>query len=182
LVGEEVCMGVNLSPRQLDDPALADSVRRAVASASVPATALKLEITESTLIADVERSQQVFAEICAEGIGLRLDDFGTGYSSLAALHRFPVDALKIDRSFVAGLTDPARPTEVIVRSTIAMAHSLGLPVIAEGIERPTQLARLQSLGCDLGQGHLFSPAVPAGEMRRLLSRWSCEAAALAVAA
>jgi diguanylate cyclase (GGDEF)-like protein/PAS domain S-box-containing protein len=179
LIGDEVSMSVNLSPRQLDDPALADDVLAAVASASVPATALKLEITESTLIAEEERSRQVFDEICAEGIGLQLDDFGTGYSSLAALHQFPFDALKIDRSFVAGLTDPVRPTDVIVASTITMAHSLGLPVIAEGIERPAQLARLQALGCDFGQGHLFSPALPADEMRALLARWSCGAAAAA---
>jgi len=173
LIGDEVCMSVNLSARQLDDPGLADHVRAAVASAELPAGALKLEITESTLVADVERSRRVFAAVCADGVGLHLDDFGTGYSSLSALHRFPVDALKIDRSFVAGLDDPDGAADVIVRSTVAMAHSLGLPVIAEGIEHPAQLERLRALGCDFGQGHLFSPALDAGDTRALLADWAC---------
>jgi diguanylate cyclase (GGDEF)-like protein/PAS domain S-box-containing protein len=172
LIGDDVCMSVNLSARQLDDPALADHVRAAIAAAALPAGALKLEITESTLIADVERSQRVFAEVCAQGVALHLDDFGTGYSSLAALHRFPVDALKIDRSFVSALAEPGDTAGVIVRSTVAMAHSLGLPVIAEGIEHPAQLERLRALGCDCGQGHLFSPALDAEDMRALLAQRS----------
>ncbi len=172
VVGEGVCMSVNLSARQLDDPGLGDQVRAALASAGLPAGALRLEITESTLIADVERSRRVFGDVCAEGVGLHLDDFGTGYSSLAALHRLPVDALKIDRGFVAGLADPNDAAGVIVRSTVTMAHSLGLPVIAEGIEQPAQLERLRDLGCDCGQGHLFSPAVDAEEMGELLAVWS----------
>ena len=124
----------------------------------MPPAALKLEITESTLIAEPEHTRDVFAQVCSGGVGLHLDDFGTGYSSLSALHRFPVDALKIDRSFVAELGAEDEGGEVIIRSTVAMAHSLGLPVIAEGIEVPAQLRRLRALGCDFGQGHLFSPA------------------------
>lgn len=138
----------------------------------MPPAALKLEITESTLIAEPEHTRDVFADVCSGGVGLHLDDFGTGYSSLSALHRFPVDALKIDRSFVAELGSDREGGEVIIRSTVAMAHSLGLPVIAEGIEVPAQLRRLRSLGCEFGQGHLFSPAVSATDMAALLARWN----------
>ena len=102
--------------------------------------------------------------MCAAGVGLHLDDFGTGYSSLAALQQFPVDALKIDRSFVASLTTGS---DVIVRSTIALAHSLGMQVIAEGIENPVQLRRLRTLGCEYGQGYLFSRPL-SGEATRAL--------------
>ena len=110
--------------------------------------------------------------MCAAGVGLHLDDFGTGYSSLAALQQFPVDALKIDRSFVASLTDGS---DVIVRSTIALAHSLGMQVIAEGIENPVQLRRLRTLGCEYGQGYLFSRPLPPDAIRELLADWSVAA-------
>ncbi len=172
LISDEVCMSVNLSGRQLDDPDLASQLQAAIEGTQVPPAALKLEITESTLIAKPEHTRDVFAQVCSGGVGLHLDDFGTGYSSLSALHRFPVDALKIDRSFVAELGGDADNSEVIIRSTIAMAHSLGLPVIAEGIEAPAQLRRLRSLGCEFGQGHLFSPAVSSVDMAALLARWS----------
>jgi diguanylate cyclase (GGDEF)-like protein len=175
LVADDVCMSVNLSARQLEDPGLAASVQAAIADTRLSPHSLKLEITESTLISEPERTRDVFAEVCAGGIGLHLDDFGTGYSSLSALQRFPVDALKIDRSFVTGLgagDDDAGG--VIVRSTVAMAHSLGLPVIAEGIETPRQLRRLHELGCEFGQGHLFSPALSAADTADLLARWRPE--------
>jgi EAL domain-containing protein (putative c-di-GMP-specific phosphodiesterase class I) len=175
LVVDDVCMSVNLSARQLDDPGLAAAVQAAIADTRLSPRSLKLEITESTLIAEPERTRDVFAEVCAGGIGLHLDDFGTGYSSLSALQRFPVDALKIDRSFVAGVgADDDDADEVIVRSTVAMAHSLGLPVIAEGIETPRQLRRLHALGCEFGQGHLFSPALSAADTAALLARWRPE--------
>lgn len=171
LVADDVGMSVNLSARQLEDPALAEQVRAAIELAQVPPEALRLEITESTLVAEVERSQHVFAEVCGRGVGLHLDDFGTGYSALSALHRFPVTAIKIDRSFVAEMADGDEGNAVIVRSTVAMAHSPGLPVIAEGIETPAQLRRLRSLGSEFGQGHLFSPALSADDMRELLQSW-----------
>jgi len=120
----------------------------------------------------VERTQHVFSEVCGSGVGLHLDDFGTGYSSLTALHRFPVDALKIDRSFVSTINDDGDGNDVIVRSTVALAHSLGLPVIAEGIECPDQLRRLRSLGCEFGQGYLFSRALSEKDTRSLLKSWS----------
>jgi diguanylate cyclase (GGDEF)-like protein/PAS domain S-box-containing protein len=173
LISDEVCMSVNLSGRQLDDPGLAEQVRAAINSASLPPNALKLEITESTLMQEIERTQHVFSEVCGSGVGLHLDDFGTGYSSLTALHRFPVDALKIDRSFVSTIScNGEESNDVIVRSTVALAHSLGLPVIAEGIEGPDQLRRLRSLGCEFGQGYLFSKALCEADTRLLLESWS----------
>lgn len=171
LVSDQVCMSVNLSGRQLDDPELAQQVRGALTAVDLPAQVLKLEITESTLIQEVERSQQLFADVCGTGVGLHLDDFGTGYSSLTALHTFPVETLKLDRSFVATISADGDSDDTIVRSAVALAHSLGLAVIAEGIERPDQLKRLCALGCEYGQGYLFSPALSAERMGTWLSSW-----------
>ncbi len=185
LVADDVCMSVNLSGRQLDDPGLAAQVREAIEAVGLPPQALRLEITESTLMQEVERTQRVFSEVCASGVGLHLDDFGTGYASLTALHRFPVDALKIDRSFVAAISESGEEndSDLIVRSTVALAHSLSLPVIAEGIERPHQLRRLRSLGCDFGQGYLFSRPLSERDTRALLERWiSVKVAELGAAA
>jgi EAL domain-containing protein (putative c-di-GMP-specific phosphodiesterase class I) len=172
VVAGDVCVSVNLSARQLEHPRFADQVRAALASAGLTADMLKLELTESTPIGDLKRARQSLADLCADGVGLHLDDFGTGCSSLTALHRLPVDALKIDRSFVAGLGEGDGAAEVIVGSTAAMAHRLGLPVIAEGIEHPAQLEQLRALGCDFGQGHLFSPALAAEEMGVWLASWA----------
>jgi diguanylate cyclase (GGDEF)-like protein/PAS domain S-box-containing protein len=176
LVNPDVRMSVNVSARQLEDPGLPANVRAAIAAAGVEGDALRLEITESTLMEEPERMQHIVAEVCATGAGLHLDDFGTGYSSLAALHRFPVDALKIDRSFVASLSGTSG-SEVIVRSTVALAHSLGLHVIAEGIEDETQLQRLRTLGCEYGQGFLFSTPLSAADTERMLLGWRPERAA-----
>jgi diguanylate cyclase (GGDEF)-like protein/PAS domain S-box-containing protein len=179
LVGDDVTMSVNVSARQLDDPELPGSVCAAIAASGVPGDALRLEITESTLMLEPERMQRFVAEVCSTGVGLHLDDFGTGYSSLAALRRFPVDALKIDRSFVASIDRDTDGSEVIVRSTIALAQSLGLRVIAEGIEDAAQLRRLRTLGCEFGQGFLFSTPLNADDVRDLLATWSpAEIAAL----
>jgi EAL domain-containing protein (putative c-di-GMP-specific phosphodiesterase class I) len=170
-------MSVNVSARQLEDPSLPANVRAAIAAAGVEGDALRLEITESTLMQKPERMQEIVTEVCATGAGLHLDDFGTGYSSLAALHRFPVDALKIDRSFVASIGGHSAGSDVIVRSTVALAHSLGLRVIAEGIENSAQLQRLRTLGCEYGQGYLFSPPLSARDTERLLVGWSSARAA-----
>jgi diguanylate cyclase (GGDEF)-like protein/PAS domain S-box-containing protein len=171
LVAGDVSMSVNLSGGQLDDPGLAEQVRRALSAAGLSARALKLEITETTLIQEVERTQQLFSDVYKAGVGLHLDDFGTGYSSLTALHSFPVETLKLDRSFVATISDRTDGDDTIVRSSVALAHSLGLNVIAEGIERPDQLERLRSLSCEYGQGYLFSPALSAEEMTAWLKSW-----------
>ncbi len=172
LLSDEVQVSVNVSGRQLEDPRLPAQVRAAIATVGIPPEALRLEITESVLMHDHERIQAIVSEVCATGIGLHLDDFGTGYSSLAALHRFPVDALKIDRSFIASIDDQDHGSEAIVRSTVALAHSLGLGVIAEGIENEQQLRRVRELGCELGQGYLFSRPLRPEQTRELLAGWS----------
>jgi diguanylate cyclase (GGDEF)-like protein len=173
LAPEEMQLSVNVSSRQLEDPGLPAQVRAAIAAAGLPARVLRLEITESTLMQEPERMQEIVSQVCATGVGLHLDDFGTGYSSLSVLHQFPVDALKIDRSFIASIGD----SDVIVRSTVALAHSLGLQVIAEGIEHPDQLRRLRTLGCEYGQGYLFSHPLSAEATQTLLTSWSPELAA-----
>ncbi|MGH2872351.1 MAG: putative bifunctional diguanylate cyclase/phosphodiesterase, partial [Solirubrobacteraceae bacterium] len=154
LVDDDVCMSVNISKRQLDDPKLPEQLLEAITEASLPAGALRLEITESTLMQEPERMQRIVSDVCAKGVGLHLDDFGTGYSSLTALQQFPVNALKIDRSFVTSFVGGDGGNDAIVRSTIALAHNLGLEVIAEGIERRAELDRLRELGCEYGQGYL----------------------------
>jgi diguanylate cyclase (GGDEF)-like protein/PAS domain S-box-containing protein len=170
LVSDEVCMSVNLSGRQFDDRALAESISEALAGAGLPNTALRLEITESTLMQEPARVRRMISSLCASGVGLHLDDFGTGYSSLSALYQFPFGALKIDRSFVASGTDDS--SQAIVRSIVALAQSLGLEVIAEGIEHPDQLERLRRLGCQYGQGFLFSRPLSTEDAEALLAEWS----------
>ena len=127
LVDDSTRMSVNVSGRQLDEPEFPDQVLWALGETGVPGRLLRLEITEGTLMREPERMSRIVAEVCTRGVGLELDDFGTGYSSLTALHSFPVGALKIDRSFVEALTLDGDP---IVRSTVALGHSLGLRVIA----------------------------------------------------
>lgn len=171
VIAEDVCVSVNVSGRQLEDPRLPDSIQAAIQRAALPPESIWLEITESTLMQEPDRMQSIISEVCSTGAGLHLDDFGTGYSSLAALHRFPVQALKIDPSFVAALTNVNDGSEAIVRSMVALAHSLGLHVIAEGIETPAQLRRLRRLGCDYGQGFLFSQALTAEAIPSLFADW-----------
>jgi diguanylate cyclase (GGDEF)-like protein/PAS domain S-box-containing protein len=176
LVAPDTCISVNVSARQLDDPDLPGAVLAAIAAAGVPADVLRLEITESMLIHEAERIQRIVSDVCATGVGLHLDDYGTGYSSLAALHQFPVDALKIDRSFINSLYTSDGGSEVIVRSTVALAHGLGLHVIGEGVEAPRQAGTLRALGCDFGQGYLFARPLPPEELEPVLASWSPDAA------
>jgi EAL domain-containing protein (putative c-di-GMP-specific phosphodiesterase class I) len=135
-------------------------VRSALADAALPPANLILELTESTLIQHPELVRGVLDALLELGVGVQLDDFGTGYSSLTVLHDFPGDTLKVDRAFVATMTD--RPeSQTIVRSIVGLAHNLGLKIIAEGIERSDQLAALTALGCEFGQGfHLGEPMDP----------------------
>jgi EAL domain-containing protein (putative c-di-GMP-specific phosphodiesterase class I) len=134
LVSEDTYLSVNISRRQLDDPALPEQILAAIAAAGVPAGVLRLEVTESSLMQTPERMQRIVSTVCAQGVCLHLDDFGTEYSSLAALLQFPVVALKIDRSFVTSLIGHGGRSEAIVRGAVALAHGLGLRAIAEGIE------------------------------------------------
>jgi diguanylate cyclase (GGDEF)-like protein len=153
-------VNVNLAARQVADERLPDIVRSAVEDAGLEPSDIALEITESALIEDAEVASRTLAELRRLGLGVMLDDFGTGYSSLSYLHRFPVDVLKIDRSFVEGLA-VGSPSSAIVGAIVGMGHSLGLKVVAEGIETEEQAAEARRLGCDSAQGYLFArPASP----------------------
>jgi EAL domain-containing protein (putative c-di-GMP-specific phosphodiesterase class I) len=125
-----------------------------------------VEITESELMRDVDTTTEVLERLKVLGVGVAIDDFGTGYSSLSYLHRLPIDSLKIDRSFVSCMTDNAE----IVRAIVGLAHNLGLDVIAEGVETVEQLEQLKALGCEFGQGYLFSRPVEHAEAEALLLR------------
>jgi len=158
-------VAVNLSARQLSDVGVVETVGEVLAETGMDPARLCLEITESVLMEDVGSSVDALLGLKALGVRLAIDDFGTGYSSLSYLRRFPVDIVKIDRSFVAGLgVDPA--AEAIVASVVNLAHAIGLEVVAEGVETEEQLVMLRAVGCDAAQGFIWSPALPAADVRR----------------
>jgi EAL domain-containing protein (putative c-di-GMP-specific phosphodiesterase class I) len=159
-------VSVNLSARQFTQNDLVEDVGRTLARTGLEAEALELEITESVLMDQSEAGIRALGEIRNLGVRLVLDDFGTGYSSLSYLKHLPLDTIKIDRTFVAGIDDAADRS--IVEAVIALAHGLGIGVVAEGIETEGQAERLRELGCDLGQGYLFSRPVPAERTAALL--------------
>ena len=156
-------LAVNLSARQFKQRNLLHAVAQALAETGLAAAHLELELTESMVMHDVEQATAIMANLKALGVQLSIDDFGTGYSSLAYLRRFPIDVLKIDKTFVSDITHD--DDAAIVRAIISLAHSLRLKVIAEGVETPQQLAFLRQHGCDQMQGYLFSRplSVPAFE-------------------
>jgi diguanylate cyclase len=158
--GLDLTVAVNLSASNLQDAALPSYVAEALARHGVPPDALHLEVTEEVLMRDADRATDVLAQLRAMGIRLAVDDYGTGYSSLAYLHALPVDDLKLDRAFVAHCdTDPR--SAAIVKSTVELAHNLGMRMIAEGVENETALDRLRQWDCDLVQGyHLSRPQPP----------------------
>ena len=170
--GVDVTVAVNLSARNVNNAALPDLVAATLAAHDLPADRLVLEITESSLLGDVERTVPTLHRLAATGVALSLDDFGTGYSSLSYLQRLPVHELKVDRSFVKGLdaTPAGRTSELLVRSIIGLAHGLGLRVVAEGVEDADVLDHLRELGCDLAQGYHLSRPVPAPELPAVLRR------------
>jgi EAL domain-containing protein (putative c-di-GMP-specific phosphodiesterase class I) len=153
-------LSVNLSARQLTDGRLVELVTEALGQAGVDAGSLWLEITETALMADVKAATVALRDLRSLGLHLAVDDFGTGYSSLTYLKRFPVEAIKVDRSFVAGLGIDAEDS-TIVDAVVKLGHSLNLQVVAEGVETPLQLTRLRELGCDRAQGFLFGRPRPA---------------------
>ena len=162
--------GVNLSARDLLDQDFPAKVQQLTQRSAVDPKKLTLEITESSIMEDPERSLQTLLKLRAMGLRLSIDDFGTGYSSLAYLKRLPLDELKIDRSFVMSMqTDPADAK--IVRSTIDLAHNLGLSVVAEGIDSPEAFALLRDLGCDEGQGYRLARPMPAAYFAEWARRW-----------
>jgi diguanylate cyclase (GGDEF)-like protein/PAS domain S-box-containing protein len=172
-----VRVSVNLSVHQLRQGKLVSLVRQVLDDTGLAARCLELELTESQLLDSIEHISQTFQQLREIGVKLAIDDFGTGYSSLSYLKRLPVDYVKIDQAFVRGL-DEAREDVVITQAIIAMAHSLGLQVVAEGVETQGQLEILKEQGCDEIQGYLISRPVAAHEMAQLLIRdqrgWSVE--------
>jgi diguanylate cyclase (GGDEF)-like protein len=165
-LGVTIAMNVNLSARQIAHPGLVDMVAAALAAAGLRPADLRLEITESALL-ETAAAESVLAELRALGVEMQLDDFGTGYSSLSALHRLPMQALKVDRAFVSRMEPGSAPSQ-LVRTIALMARGMNLTVIAEGVETAAQLDEVRAIGCDFAQGYLISPPLPAPELRELL--------------
>src|SRR5438067_1341128 len=164
----DLTVSVNLSAKQFLQPNLVNDISKLLQELKLPPSTLKLEITESTVMADPAEAVEMLQQIKSLGISLAIDDFGTGYSSLSYLHRFPLDTLKIDRSFISGMKEGGEGME-IARTILPMAKNLHLDVIAEGVETAEQLALLQKLQCKYGQGYYFSKPVSADGAEALLS-------------
>ena len=163
----DLTVSVNLSVSELHSEDLLPAVLKDLRENNLPADGLVLEVTESHLLDDSDMVKQQMQALRAQGVRLSIDDFGTGYSSLGYIHKFDFDVLKIDRSFVNGLTNPTN--QRIVSAVLDLAAQLEAKVIAEGIETPTQQEHLMELGCSVGQGYLYSRPVPAAQFRRLLT-------------
>jgi EAL domain-containing protein (putative c-di-GMP-specific phosphodiesterase class I) len=161
--GSSATVSVNVSASVLQDPDLPGRVARRLALWGVPSSALVVELTETAVMSHPQRCQQVMRELRALQVGLSLDDYGTGYASLAYLTTLPVDELKIDKSFVLGMRD-RQVDRVVVRSTLELAHQLGLRVVAEGVEDEESAALLREYGCRTGQGWLYGRPVPPHEV------------------
>jgi EAL domain-containing protein (putative c-di-GMP-specific phosphodiesterase class I) len=169
--GVTLPVSVNLSGRQLTEPDAVERVARILEETGLPGELLGLEVTESVLMANLESAAEKLRRLKDLGVHIAIDDFGTGYSSMSLLHRFPIDTLKLDRSFVARIPGPGSPT---VRAIVALAHNLGMQVVAEGVETTAQREALAGLDCAFGQGHLFSEAVPPLRATELIAntpRW-----------
>jgi EAL domain-containing protein (putative c-di-GMP-specific phosphodiesterase class I) len=169
--GHAPTMSVNISGRQLLDPSLVDDVRATLAESGLAPALLTLEITESVLMQDTESTLATLRALKALGVRLAIDDFGTGYSSLGYLQRFPIDVLKIDKTFIDGVARGGSDA-VLARTIVTLAGMLELNTVAEGVERADQHAQLLALGCARGQGYLFSRPVGAGDIDALLREGS----------
>jgi len=165
-VHRTLSLSVNLSARQVAQADLVEQIKSALERSELSAHHLKLEITESVVMDNAEAAAQTFKRLRALGVQLSIDDFGTGYSSLSYLHRFPLNYLKIDRSFVDRMTIDG--DDAIVRTIATLARNLGMEVIAEGIETEDQYNHLRILGCEYGQGYLFSRPVCVAAASELL--------------
>ena len=169
LLNHEFKVSINISPRQFRDPSLPKMIRRCLKQLEISNETIVLEVTEGVLMSGHAFIGETLQELNRMGISIAMDDFGTGYSSLSYLRSYPFDSLKIDRSFVHDIMiDPA--DRELVNATIAMAHSLGLKVVAEGVETEAQLRHLAKQGCEMAQGYHFSRPAPADEITRILER------------
>ncbi len=168
---QPLIMSVNLSGKQFAQPDLVDRIQAILRATGLSAESLKLEITESVVMDDVESAIAVLKQMKALNVKLGIDDFGTGYSSLSYLSRFPTDTLKVDKSFV-GLMELGEGENVaIVRTIVALAHALGMDVIAEGVETAAQLSRLRAIGCEYGQGYFFAKPLPSEAATALMASY-----------
>jgi EAL domain-containing protein (putative c-di-GMP-specific phosphodiesterase class I) len=177
--GLDISVAVNLSASDLLDDSLADRIEALLGEHWVPADALELEITESVIMFDPERARTVLEALRRLGCRIAIDDYGTGYCALAYLRDLPVDELKLDRSFVARISTDPRST-AIVRSTIELAHALGLQVVAEGIEDQQTLDAVAAFDCDYAQGYHFSRPLPAAAFAAVTRRGALRTGARAV--
>ncbi len=167
LSGRRIRLAVNVSPLHLHSPEFLPHLTRACESSGLSPASLEIELTETAILGDASRMTQILMRLRQLGVTVALDDFGTGYSSLSHLHQLPIQAVKIDRSFVSRLETDASAA-AIVKAVNELAHSLGLLVVAEGLETVGQLRIVQAMGCDIGQGYLFSKPLPSGAFRDLL--------------
>ena len=165
--GSPASVSVNISAQGFGQPDIVRQVANVLEETGLDPHNLRLEITESVAMADAERARTILVELKALGVRISLDDFGTGYSSLSYLQRFPVDTLKIDRSFIVGMDQNTECRE-IVRTILNLAGTLGLDVIAEGTETASQVDNLEQLECKFGQGFFFSRPLPLDELRAIL--------------
>lgn len=161
--GLDIPVSVNFSTRDLQDPFLGDNLSDLVNEQGIQPEWLELEVTESTVMADPARAMDILGDIASKGIQIALDNFGTGYSSLGYLKKLPIGAVKIDRSFVIGMTEDEH-NATIVRSSIDLAHNMGLKVVAEGVENAEVMTHLKNLGCDAAQGMFISRPMPLDEL------------------
>jgi EAL domain-containing protein (putative c-di-GMP-specific phosphodiesterase class I) len=157
-------LSVNVASRQLEAPGFVERVREILIATGIVPGSLTLEVTEGTMLKDLDRAVELLQRLKALGVSVAVDDFGVGYSSLSYLRTLPLDIVKIDRSFVAGGEEDA----VIVQAIIRLADTLGFATVAEGIETAEQRARVEAMGCAYGQGFLFAPAVPANEAEAMI--------------
>ena len=173
--GHPIGMAVNVSARQLDTDEFVTDVRNALSESGLDAGALTLEITETTLMRNVAETSRRLTAIRELGVRIAIDDFGTGYSSLAHLQQFPVDALKIDRSFISRLTESSEG-ETLIHTLVQLGKSLSIETLAEGIEQQQELSLLQAEECDSGQGFLYARPMDAVAAETFLQTWASGAA------
>jgi EAL domain-containing protein (putative c-di-GMP-specific phosphodiesterase class I) len=162
----QLTISVNVSPKQFSKPSLAHEIFSVIEQTQLDPACLNLELTETMAMSDVEKTGKVLSELKTLGIRLSIDDFGTGYSSLNYLRRFPVDTLKIDRSFVSNMD--IEDNRKIVATIVMLAHNLGLRVVAEGTETEDQLRQIEELRCEFAQGYFFSKPLEADQAEQLL--------------
>jgi EAL domain-containing protein (putative c-di-GMP-specific phosphodiesterase class I) len=166
--GHTLSISVNVSGRQLRQPDFLQRVRTIIEETGIDPASLKLELTESAIIDDPDSAQALLGKLKELKVRLAIDDFGTGYSSLSYLHRFPIDTLKIDRTFVSQIASAGKNLE-ICRTITTLARNLGMDVVAEGVETEEQRKQLEALGCEHGQGYLFHKPMPQAAIDELVA-------------